>query len=324
MSAKIVSCGAVLAVLLAWPAGVLASPGAGSIASSDGSSIYMASPASPAGDSTIVAKIRGSDRKSVATVRLPGAFRVPVVAGVAGGLAHDGKTLVLDGRPAAGSTRFAILDARTLGVRRMLSLSGRYSFDAMSPDASKLYVIRYLSRDGTHYAVQGLDLTGRRPVAQTLVEKGEPGETLAGQAVTRTSSPDGAWIYTLYDGTEGHPFVHALSTVDEFTVCIDLDALEGRTDIAALGLKLSPESHALAVTAKQGPLALIDTETFEVTERPAMLRQPAAGGPREATAPADRGGRDLPWLVIASCAALAAGTATLARRRLTRTLRVRS
>src|SRR3954471_1740165 len=212
MSAKWIAA----VVAAALPASAYASPGAGSVSSPDGASIYRAA---PDGGVTLVTKIRGSDRTAVAERRLPGAFEVPAVAGVVGGVSPDGRTLVLGGHPSARVSQFAVLDTRMLRVRRVLSLNGDYSFDAMSPDASTLYVIRFLSQDGTRYAVQALDLTDSHPTAQTLVEKGEPGEKMSGNALARTSNPGGDWLYTLYDGAGKAPFVHALSTVDKYTVC---------------------------------------------------------------------------------------------------------
>jgi hypothetical protein len=295
-----------------------ASPGAGSIATPDGSSIYMVSPVS---GGTVVTKLRGSDRTAQVKRRLRASYEVPAVAGVEGGLSHDGRTLVLGGPPSARVSRFAVLDTRTLRVRRILSLRGTYSFDAMSPDARTLYVIRFLSQDGSHYAVQGLDMGKRKPVARTLVEKGEPGEAMTGEPITRTTSPDGSWVYTLYDGTTGEPFVHALSTTERFTVCIALEALEGRRDLATLGLELSPETNELGVTGAGGRLAVIDTGTFEVEALPAATEAPTAAPRPAATPQRSSDSREIPWLAIGTLVVAAA--ATVMRRQLSGGLRVR-
>ena len=287
-----------------------ASPGAGSVASADGASIYMISP--QGGGGTIVTRLRGSDRTAQVKSRLEGSFEVPVVAGAEEGLSRDGSTLVLAGRPAGGVSRFALLDSRTLRTRRILTLHGSYSFDALSPNASTLYVIRYLSRDHSRYAVQGLDVGDSTPVAKTLVEKGEPGEAMAGTAVTRTTSPDGGWVYTLYDGKGGKPFVHALSTVDEFTVCIDLDNLAGRSDIGTMILRLRPKTHTLEVASAGSPVALVDTESFE-----------ASPPPRPAAAKPEAGEAEIPWLPIAALTFVVAVGASLIRRRVSGALRVR-
>ena len=269
----------------------------------------------PGPATTVVTKIRGSDRTALATQRLAGQFEIPAVAGVQSGLSNDGRTLVLGGHPAAHVSRLVLLDTRSLRVRRTLTLHGTYSFDAMSPDASTLYVLRFLNQDGTHYAVQALDLTDSQPVPKTVVEKGEPGENMSGQALTRTMSPDNGWVYTLYDGAGKAPFVHALSTVDKFTVCIDLDGLEGRSDLEALDLSLRPGSHRLAVTSAGTPLALIDTGTFEVTTPPAAATTKPT--PRPQTAKEEAPSSGVPWLPLAAIALALTGALAAAKTRQT-------
>jgi hypothetical protein len=294
---------AVAIAIAAIPSTGSASPGAGTIASSDGSSIYMVAPVA---GGTVVTRIDGKDRTAQVKRRLPGLFEVPSVAGVKGGLSRDGSTLVLGGHPAAELSQFAVLDAPTLRVERVLSLRGTYSFDAMSPDASTLYVIRFLDEDGTHYKVQAVDMTVDDAQVRTVVEKGEPGEPMSGQALTRTSSADGNWVYTLYDGAGHEPFIHALSTVDTFTVCIDLEALEGRPDLDTLSLAL--DDNTLAVKTGSGtPIVNVDTETFEVTEAPAV---PATRSPTTPRAQADTP-EDIPWLPIGALLATLAAAATV-------------
>ena len=92
---------------------------------------------------------------------------------------------------------------------------------------------------------------------------------MRGLPVTRATSPDGRWAYTLYDGAGKHPFVHALDTVGARAVCIDLDALEGRRDIDGLRLwRAADDGAALDVLSpRRRPLAHIDTATFAVARR---------------------------------------------------------
>jgi hypothetical protein len=209
----------------------------------------------------------------------------------AGGVAsHDGDTYVVPHHPKAGTTRFDIRDGES---ERVVKLRGNYSLDAISPDGSKIYVIRYLSADRAHYAVQAFeaDDPAPTPVPKTVVEKGEPGEDMTGAAVSRTTNDDGSWVYTLYDGDGKEPFIHALDTVNEFTVCIDLHALEGRSDIAALDLRLRPEADELDVTAAGTPVAVVHTETFEVTNPPSP---PAKSAVVQAVPEAKDGG-STPW-----------------------------
>jgi hypothetical protein len=300
MRTQAVVTASIAIVIAVLPSAAAGSPGAGSVTTEDGSATMMVS---PDGGATTVTRIRGSDRTAQVTRRLSGSFAVPVVAGTKGGLAHDGRTLVLESHPAASESKFALLDTGTLRVRRVVSLAGTYSFDAVSPDASKLYVLRFLSRDRTHYAVQALDTTSNHPVAKTVVEKGEPGERMSGRAVTRTNNPDGSWVYTLYDGAGRTPFVHALSTVNSYTVCIDLDSLIGRTDLSTLTLALNPETNILAVKRGHAMLATINTDGFQVTAARAAPPSHAAA-PKEAP-------RDIPWLIVGVVAVVLAASTTL-------------
>ena len=97
-----------------------------------------------------------------------------------------------------------------------------------------------------------------------MVDKSEPGERMRGYPVTRVDGPGGRWAYTLYDGAGGHPFVHALDTVEQTAVCIDLDGLTGRKDLQMLRLALDPGQARLSVVKGTDPVALIDTRTFAV------------------------------------------------------------
>jgi DNA-binding beta-propeller fold protein YncE len=246
--------------------------------------VYMVS---PDGGGTSVTQLSALDRRAMATRSIGGRFELPAGVGKAPreGLSRDGRTLVLAARPRSGTTRFALIDTRGLMLLRVVALPGVFSYDAMSPDGSTLYVIRYLSSDRRQYAVQAMDTSDARPTLHTVVEKGEPGEQMSGLPISRATSPSGNWVYTLYDGAGKTPFVHALSTADRFTMCIDLDALAGRADLTSLSLKLSPNEPTLNVTGPNGkPVALINTESFEVTEPPAT----ATTAPRkEPTAESD-------------------------------------
>src|SRR5579862_7396280 len=45
---------------------------------------------------------------------------------------------------------------------------------------------------------------------------------MQGSPVTRTTSADGRWVYTLYTNQGGYPFVHALDTVLGVAHCVGL------------------------------------------------------------------------------------------------------
>jgi hypothetical protein len=246
------------------------------------------------GATTIRELGRGDAVLQSATV--PGRFTVPAVAldGSPGGLSADGSTLVLI-RPRTSfpqsETRLLILDANGLGVRDHLTLKGDFSFDAISPDASLLYFIQYLApRDPTRYAVRAYDVPSGRFFAKPIVDpKEEDPDEMRGYPLTRTVSPDGRWAYTLYDGAGKHPFIHALDTSQRRAVCIDTPSLAGRSDLDRLSLTVNGDGSALTVAHAAQPVALVDTQTFEVRD------------PSEAISRTDAGNSDA-WRLIAPTA----------------------
>jgi hypothetical protein len=232
---------------------------------------------------------------------------IPAVAydGSAGGLSGDGRTLVLIEPRLAfprGSTQLAIVDARRLAERRRVLLTGDFSFDAVSPRGSLVYLIEYTSPvDPTSYLVRAYDVRAGRLLAKPVVDPAEPDEKMRGNPVSRAAGPGGRWAYTLYDGAGGTPFVHALDTARRTARCIDLDALAGR-NVSALRLRLEPDARTVSVVRRGRPVLALDTHTFAVT----------AAAPEEAAAGTSRSG--FPWLPVsaAGVALAVAGAAALA------------
>jgi hypothetical protein len=204
-----------------------------------------------------------------ASTHLEGRYTVPVVAldHTASGLSTDGSTLVLINPrrtfPRA-RTSFVVLDAKSLRTRRHIVLQGDFSFDALSPDGTRMFLIHYLSRrDPTRYEVRALDVPSGKLLPTPIVDKSEPDERMAGFPITRETSADGRWAYTLYDGGGHDPFVHALDTVDDVAHCIDLEMLAGRQDLYGLRLGLGPADAGLEVLDGAQKITVIDTTSFE-------------------------------------------------------------
>jgi hypothetical protein len=264
------------------------------------------------GRDTVVARLYTKGAAVARSRSIRGLFTVPLVAydGSASGLSADQRTLVLI-RPRTRfpqpRTHLAILDARRLTVSRYLTLRGDFSFDAVSPDGSSIYLVNYLSRDPTNYAVRALDVRSGRLLSRPIVDPHEPDEKMRGMPVTRATSADGRWAYTLY-GPE-KPFIHALDTSSGTARCIDVDAASGNRDIFLLKLRLRDGGRTLAVVHGKHPLALVNTSTFEVSAPPA----PASARPA-AHAPTHDDGR--PWIESAALALvlLLGGATVLARR----------
>jgi hypothetical protein len=214
---------------------------------------------------TSLAAVRVPSGRIVRFSTLAGLFGVPLVAfdGTAGGLAADGKTLVLASSGGAGS-RFAVVSTRTLRPLRTISLRGSWAFDALSPDGRTLYAIEYRSPgDAFAYRVRAVDLTTGRVRPGAIVDPREPDEQMGGLPLTRASSANGVWAYTLYTNAE-HPFVHALDTRRGVAFCIDLPWRGGQA-LDTVRMRVTRGGRSLVLRqAAVGRLAVVDTRTFAV------------------------------------------------------------
>jgi MYXO-CTERM domain-containing protein len=197
--------------------------------------------------------------------RIRGVFSIPAVAydSSPSGIAANGRTLILISprtRYPRKRTTFAVVDPRRLSIRRLIHLKGDFSFDAISPDGLLMYLIEYDPQNLTQYAVRAYNMRARNLVPDPVVDPNEP-EPMTGVPVTRTSSMDGRWAYTLYDSQE-HPFVHALDTARRTAVCIDLDDLP-----RAWGSSLELHGPRLDVVGPAGRIrATINTRTHKLVK----------------------------------------------------------
>ncbi len=220
--------------------------------------------------STVVAAIRVRTGKVVRSNVLRGFYGVPIVAwdNSTGGVSADGKTLVLGSYGPlpgdAGVTRFAVLRTKTLRKSRVLALRGSWAYDAISPDGSKIFLIEYLAAgQNPHYRVRSVDLRTGRLDAAAIVDRREDEVLMRGQPVTRVSSADGRWAYTLYARPKHGPFVHALDTDRGEAYCVDLPLRLRQLEQMALRLRVRGDG-GLEVRSRHAPVALVDTKTLEL------------------------------------------------------------
>jgi hypothetical protein len=275
-----------------------------------------------AGPKTLVASVEQDGGRVVSTRLLDGRFTVPAVAldGSPGGLSADGQTLVLI-RPRAAfprrETSFALLDTARLRVRDVLTLRGDFSFDALSPDGSLLYLVEYVDpTDPTRYVVRGYDVPAGRLLPDPVVDPKVFGDVMRGYPLTRETSPDGRWAYTLYDGGGTEPFVHALDTETRTAACIVLDALAGRDDLADVRLSYVAGAGEIRAVSPRGELlAAIDTEELRVVEPSIAPAEPAAQPEPSAAAGGDSTWWALGALLAGAALAGLAATVRVARRR---------
>jgi protein MpaA len=262
------------------------------------------SPGTP-GRTTVVARVDREGGRIGRWWYLPGAYSVPAVAydGSGGGLSADGSTLVLSRFSRTyppPRSRFAILDtrvhlrhpqraggeARPRHAIRRIQLPGDFSFDAISPDGSTVYLTQRLaSHSGpdyiTHHAVRALDAVSGRLLPGRIADPDDPPGRAQGLPITRATSPDGRWAYTLYDGNGEESFIEALDTVGRRAVRIDLPQLTERRNIFMLRLRVEREGRDLVVLSRPAVirsrpphrgnpevLATVDTDSLEVQREP--------------------------------------------------------
>jgi len=223
--------------------------------------------------STIVAAVRARDGHVLQSKVVRGFYGVPLVSydGTSGGLSGDGKSLALASYGPypglAGKTRFVLLSTRTLGVLRHVVLPGSWSFDAISSDGSMLYLVEHISAgQSPSYRVRSFDLKTNRLTPGAIVDRIEKEAVMGGQPVTRASSSNGRWAYTLYARSKGEPFVHALDTVRREAFCIDLPLRLGQAKQMGLRLRLTADGRTLSVLWNRTQLAAIDTRSWEVAK----------------------------------------------------------
>ncbi len=231
MSRRLGLCVFVLAVL-AVPAAHAAGPPAGAL--QDGVGVVGGSPsgggpvryvAIGGGDHTTLARIGTADGRVQNSSELTGAWGIPALTadGRHGGLSFDGSMLVLGGLKQGATSRFLVVDTRSLMPTRRVVLNGSFAYDVLSPDGTRLYLIQHMSADDlAHYVVRAYDLDTGRLLPGRIADKTQQGWVMQGYALSRTTGAGGRWVYTLYMNPGGYPFVHALDTARGVAHCIGL------------------------------------------------------------------------------------------------------
>jgi hypothetical protein len=95
---------------------------------------------------------------------------------------------------------------------------------------------------------------------------------MAGTAASRASSPDGAWIFTLYATNDGGAFVHALDAAHGFAHCLDLPWKNQSEDVSYLSIQYDKRRGQVVVltAGSTGVVARIDARTLRVTALPRL------------------------------------------------------
>ena len=219
--------------------------------------------------STVVAAISVRGGRVVRSRVLRDFYGVPLVAydGTTAGLSGDGRILVVASYGPlpgdAGTTRFLSLRAKTLKPHRRIALRGSWSFDAISPDGSKLYLVEHISAGPSpRYRVRAYDLAAGRLLPNAVIDRLVSKAIMGGQPATRVTTSDGRWAYTLYARRNGKPFVHALDTARRKALCIDLPLRLAEPEQMRLRLKLRDEQLTVRLGSER--LAEISTRSYVV------------------------------------------------------------
>jgi hypothetical protein len=195
-----------------------------------------------------------------------GALGIPLVTfgGDTGGLSRDGGNLVLATWPGFPTTRFLLVDAHTFQVRGRVRLQGSWSFDAISPDGSLMYLIPSSARRArsTGRTRSGLQLEHGRALPGRDRRPARAGRKMTGRPLAHTGSPSG-WACTLYSRTRKPPFVHALDTVHRRAFCVDLPWRHSGKWIASVRLRV--HGGTLELRRAGRTIARMDTKTFDLT-----------------------------------------------------------
>ena len=229
---------------------------------------------------------------------IDGRYSIPLVGldGTPSGISGDGTRIVLihpRGFDSSGGFEFPRDESTFVPVdvgpdgrmkaQSPITLRGDFSFDALSPDGRRLFLTEYPSSDYNDYSVREYDLERNRllPDPVLVAHEVSPDE-MRGLPMTRTTSPDGRWEYTLYNGggrRSDEAFIHTLDTERGISHCVDLPMVEGQS-AWRVDLGLSDDAGTLNVTRADTTIATLDTETFALTEplAPELTVAPEGGG----------------------------------------------
>ncbi len=284
------------------------------VVSADGSDRFVAI---PAGERTLLLRTNAETGVIRESKFVPGHYVVPAVSldGDTAGLSADGRTLMLIEprqsfpRP---STSLLVVHAENLRALREIPLRGDFSFDAISPDGDTAFLVQYPDpRDRNEYRLRRLELPAGRLLPGSLLPDNESDEEMRGLPMSRVTGPGGRWEYTLYDGGAtyrrgevGEPFVHAIDTVAQRTLCIDLEWIAPRAT-GRIDLRMSADGGEVEVIdPRAGVVGRIDAVTGEARE----VSEPFIAAPAEEEGGGGAGG----VLTIAGAALLLGGAALLA------------
>lgn len=176
------------------------------------------------------------------------------------GISTDGKTILLinlRSKKHAADTTFIAVDP--LGMKQIRTFKPYAEIrprpdylltDALSPDASRLYAVAYTDSNtglaepcGAEY---GYDVRAQRLLS---IKTDVHPMGMDGTAMSRATSADGRWDYTLYREASGASFIQVLDTAGAAVHCVPIPASNG-TDLG--GISLESDNRTLVVSSGGG------------------------------------------------------------------------
>jgi hypothetical protein len=206
---------------------------------------------------------RTKDGSVLKTLALKGQWGIPRID-TSAGISFDGKTLVLARTALRAPTTFTVVDTAGLRVRKTVTLRGNYAYDALSPNGSMLFLVKFSGDTTNRYVVKALDLRTGKLLPGRIADKTQNSWVMQGLPVSRTTSTDGRWVYTLYANPGGYAFVHALDTVNRSAHCVGVPwkGDENRQWDMRLGLR---DDGTLGINWQSGaPYVAIDLASWKI------------------------------------------------------------
>jgi hypothetical protein len=219
---------------------------------------------------TSIQAIKRDGGRVVRFMALKGGWGIPVVAndGTTDGLLADGRRLMLaqwtGGPYLRKHSSFALVDMKKMRELQRVRIPGHHAFDALSPEGRYLYTVEYVSEtDFSRYRVRAYDLRRGRLLRDPVNDKSEEVESMQGWPVSRATSPDRRWAFTLYGG-QHHSFIHALDTRNVEAVCIDMPWRAQPKKLFQFRLKLDGEGQLVVRGPRGRTLVVVDRQNYRV------------------------------------------------------------
>lgn len=224
----------------------------------------------PAVGWTVVQAIARNGGQVLRFTTLKGVWGIPTVANdsTTDGLLPDRRRLVLAQGTAGPYLRkhssFSLFDVKKLRELQRVRMPGHHTFDAISPEARYLYTVEYVSQtDFTRYRVRAYDLRRDRLLPKPVNDSRASVRTMQGWAVSRATSPDRGWVYTLY-GSEHHAFIHALNTRRVEAFCIDMPWREQPRKLFEFRLGLNRDGQLVVRGPRGRAVVVVDRRELRV------------------------------------------------------------